>query len=231
MTTQNRADDLAMLLSTDWFFGAWGVLGLSSTSTDRLAIREGCRRIVSGVLAECDSYWDADFSPARLEKTALQLIGLFGSLSLDDHDHRIITKLTYGTSDLGDLGLDASLITNLIWSLVSEYRTNEEMQTAISKSAFDRIEETASTLDVEEFIVQLGGAQSTEWDERLRLATPDNPTHLIDVAREMSRRIDAFPKLWNHLRELLSEQEFASLCAWLSLSSQRLAGKDALGLR
>ena len=231
MATQNGADDLAMLLSTDWFFGAWGMLGLSGTSTDRLAIRDGCRLIVNGLLAESDSYWDADFSPARLKKTALQLAGLFGSPNSDDHDHRTITNLTYGTNDFGDSGLDASLITSLIWLLISEYRTNEEMQASISRSAFDSIDDATNKLDAEELIVQLGNARSTEWDERLSRATPDNPTHLIDVAREMSRRIEAFPRLWNHLRELLSEHEFASLCAWLNRSSQQLAGKDVLALR
>jgi hypothetical protein len=232
MTTQNRADDLAMLLSTDWFFGAWGMLGLSSTSKDRLAIRAGCRLIVNDVLAECDDYWEADFSPARLEKTAQHLIGLFSSADVDNHDQETIKKLTYGTSSVDGLTPQASLVFNLIWLLISEYRLNEEMRAAVSESAFEHIEAAAiSASDSEDLIVRLGSVQSTEWDERLKRATTDNPNHLIDVAREMSRQIDAFPKLWNHLRERLSEREFASLCVWLSQSSQLLAGKDVLGSR
>ncbi|KAL0630430.1 hypothetical protein Q9L58_010723 [Maublancomyces gigas] len=158
------------------------------------------------------------------------LFHLFDSTGSGNTDRRLIEKLTYGSADVGAPRLDESLITNLIWLLIAEYRTDEEMQAAIPNNAFDRIEETANMQDSEEFIIQLGNGQSTEWDAALKRATPDTPNHLIDVARELSRQVDAFPKLWSRLCEILSEQEFASFTAWLNLSSQRLTGKNAVDL-
>src|SRR5215470_15905210 len=75
MTTP-RIDIVLMLLSTDWFYDHWDMIGLDIDQSKRRLFHTGCRDIVKEIMSGETDYWQTDFSEIRLSKTQEALTAL-----------------------------------------------------------------------------------------------------------------------------------------------------------
>ena len=67
------ADQLAMLLSTDWFLPHWRLIGIDAGSND-IAFQQRCRGIVRNLIGEASEYYHISFTETRLATTRMALV-------------------------------------------------------------------------------------------------------------------------------------------------------------
>ena len=62
-------DHLVMLLSADWFFPYWDLIGIFTKDKRKSLLREGCREIVRQIMSTATQYYGTNFSVARVKES------------------------------------------------------------------------------------------------------------------------------------------------------------------
>lgn len=214
MQMEKRVDQLVMLLSTDWFFPYWPVIGLWVELPSRQRLQQQCRRITAQFMAGEDQYWWVSASAGRLQQTrdALQTAVVAESLPAGTLLHwpellagktRMLNSysnwLTCATEALFDQG-------------VSQLSLCPEDACMLEHALLNY---GAQRVDFE----QLAISSSTLWDDKIRRQTADLPTHLTDYFGFQDDAQGWFASFWLQVQQSLSPDGVTQLqrcyCSWL----------------
>src|SRR6267142_2238588 len=108
-------DIIVMLLSSDWFFEKWSLLGLDAELNDKRRLQELCRRIVGQILANAKKYWSADFSEERKSVTSRMFFDSVACRGLGD-------SFTSGIRELASIDgrRESDRTFDLLFSMITE---------------------------------------------------------------------------------------------------------------
>lgn len=218
-TVNNSIDHLVMLLSTDWFKGHWGVIGIHLNERTTAPIREVCREIVGRIMSGAKEYWLTNFSDERKQETRLMLEGLVEKLGLD----QVMAGPIRDWSDLSNEDLDAgALFATLTEEMLSQEIAEHgpDVDGAI-KSIVARAWDAAPCISVD--FEELCLDSKTDWDIYVRGLTPELPTALSDKLI-CFLRARAFRVLWLSIRELLTPSQREQLLIWYQVMGRSRAG-------
>jgi hypothetical protein len=220
-----RTDDIALLLSTDWFLQVWGECGLQSPVEAAVAMKKECRSIVQGFVGENDSFWDVEYSLPRMKETEHQLINAMRVSRLIASDQEVFSDLIHGNTARRDTHGDASLILNLLNMLVADAERDKEMLDGITPTMLAKVKvELGRSTDYSGIVAQL----HSEWDKWVASITSEIPELLTNVARDVHDYNGPVGTLWGRLRSSMTDLEMASLEQWLNHWGQYLAGRLAV---
>jgi hypothetical protein len=218
------ADNLSMLMSSDWFMDAWELCGLHPSSVSRSLIQKKCRLIVEKIVGGCSTYWDAEFSERRGAETKNQLIQVLDAAHLARSDMAICERYLDGKDDIEGELVHPSLVPTLFSLFVSEHRRGEGLPGQFRRDSVMRIEEALEAVNSEQPIVEAGSNISSKWDRWLGSLTPDIPSFTVDVARELAQYAGPHTRLAAALKVVLTAEELSQLDRWLQASAEELAG-------
>jgi len=86
-------DKVVMLLSADWFFPHWHLIGIFTNDKKKSVLREGCREVVRQIMSSATQYWQTNFSVARVTETRSMLDALLKRCDLEEATANRITGL------------------------------------------------------------------------------------------------------------------------------------------
>src|SRR5580698_2995681 len=86
-------DKLVMLLSSDWFFPYWDLIGIFTNKKRKSLLSEGCREIVRQIMSTATQYWHTNFSEARVKETRAMLDALIKRCDLEQVNANRIASL------------------------------------------------------------------------------------------------------------------------------------------
>jgi hypothetical protein len=81
MKTEINKDYLLMILSSDWFYDFWWLVGIVGSETEKKLLQSGLRPIVEQIISGAKEYWLTDFSTERKNKTDLLMDSLIKEFS------------------------------------------------------------------------------------------------------------------------------------------------------
>jgi hypothetical protein len=191
---ERAIDKIIMLLSTDWFFDQWLVVGLDIDEEIRRTIQVGCRRIVIEMIGTARDYWHASFSEERVSNTRMMFDKL---LAQSEAKFTAISSINALIAPANNQTVDSGTqwallhLTELIISGSSE-ANNVELEPRLKRnlSVMWREWEWVET-DCEGASVN----SASEWDKKVRDLTPDLPSRLCDyLSQEIigSRKFEIF---------------------------------------
>ncbi|QNK67698.1 hypothetical protein [Variovorax sp. PAMC26660] len=221
-----RTDDLALLLSTDWFLQLWGTCGLLSPSPAAAEMNRQCREIVRDFVGENTRYWDVEYSRSRMKKTEDRFLQAMSVARLVAHDRETLSGLNQGQSSNTHSLENTSLIFNLLMLLTSNGVADKDMRDGITPSMFQKIQASLAKHADEDRSEIVGAASQarTRWDAWAAQITSEIPGLLLGVARDVYDYNGPAAALWGSLRSGMSESEMSALKLWLNHWGQELAG-------
>jgi hypothetical protein len=217
------ADNLSMLLSSDWFFNVWNLCGLQSGEEVRLRVQKGSRSIVKRIVDGCANYWDSEFSETRGLRTKGELDSLLAQTGMPSDDQIVCKRYLDGVDESSDSSRDLAIVETLCSLFLSEHRQSEGVPGQFRQSAVACIEAALDEASSERLLLAAGANAESEWDLWLRQLTPDLPTFSLDTARELARLAGSHARLLAGLRAGLTSDELNRLGDWLSKSAAELA--------
>ena len=213
-------DNVVMLLSADWFFPHWHLIGIFANDRKKSLLREGCREIVRQIMGTSTQYYGTNFSVARVKETRAMLDSLIKRCDLEQVSaNRISGLISRGyspiddgtrwllvimTEQLLDRSVDASIDTAITEGLRKEWNQLENL---------DKIDFQASCLN-----------SASNWDRYLRNATPDQPTMLADQVFAVASD-SKFDLLWGFINMKLTFKQKPELLSWYRSRAQSLTGQ------
>src|ERR1700685_961556 len=81
------ADKLIMLLSTDWFFEYWPLIGLCIEKNRRNCLKTECREFVTQFVGGASEYWNISFAEDRLTATQTDFLAAARKCGIDSVNH------------------------------------------------------------------------------------------------------------------------------------------------
>lgn len=167
------ADYVAMLLSTDWFFPYWPMIGLE-VGDERACFKEGCREIVKELMAGAEQYYDVAFTADHLAATRHSMLGLARQCNFSSKATQRIDELCTPKVKHNEMQTTAWMFRMI---LMKELLYDEQLDANIRELLLRAHEQFASdNVALERCCVQ----SSTEWDIYTRSLTPDLPACLSD---------------------------------------------------
>ncbi|HEX7286558.1 MAG TPA: hypothetical protein VF532_10265 [Candidatus Angelobacter sp.] len=213
MVSDNAADKVAMLLSTDWFQPYWPVIGLNVTLESMSCIQKGCRDIVSSMVGVAEEYWLISFSEERVRATREAVLALAGRCGLDAASAERLNDLCRERPQREEREKTAWLFRMVLAELAGDNSLTPEVRLVL--------ENADGTFQFDDkFHAQSG------WDRRIRDLTPDLPTFLSDW---ISVGVLAEAALDHILTSLNTEQQ-QLLRARFKVAAVRLTGLNEAAL-
>ena len=213
-------DKLVMLLSADWFFPHWHLIGIFTTDKRKSLLREGCRELVRQIMSTAKQYWETNFSEARVKDTRAMLDALLKRCELEEVNANRITGLISREDSHVDDGTR--------WLLVSmteqllDGSITAPLDTAI-KEGLRREWHELQNLDEIDFEERCLNSASM-WDRYLRNATPDLPAMLADYVSAIASK-SKFDVLWGFITVNLTAKQRHDLLSWYRSTGQSLTGE------
>lgn len=187
-------DKIAMLLSTDWFFPYWKLVGIEVPKKGEF--QAGCREIVRGFVKQATSYYNIDFSEERFEATR----GAFRKLSVRV-GFQGDNKESGWKFELASLD-DRHQLETASW-LFNSVRERLLADGDLERKVRETLQEVKETHSNMPNFGQLCVESQSEWDAYIRSLTPELPNSLADwVAVSLIPSLE----LWQVLRHLNSTQ-------------------------
>jgi hypothetical protein len=217
------ADNLSILLSSDWFINAWNLCGLHSGETVRSHVQKGCRSIVESITDGCATYWESEFSESRGLHTRTELIAVFQRSGIAYEDRAVCERYLDGVDEPPELSGNLTLVETLCSLFVSEHGRGEGTPGQFGVQAIACIEAALDEMSSERMLVVAGSHAGTKWDQWLRQLTPDLPTFTVDTARDLARHAGSHAKLFGQIRSGLTADELCQFGSWLCKSAAELA--------
>jgi hypothetical protein len=221
-----NADKLAMLLSTDWFFNYWSMIGLIAEDGQRASIQLACRDVVKKMMSGADVYWNVSFSPDRLARTKSDLIdGCMASGA----DKPLIDCIKTVASDELTSSYDSTSSSML--ALMTD-------QLARAPGADDLFEidvelkreiqnlwsnDGCSDIDFEQICL----SSTDSWDAYTRSLTPDLPMMLADYLSGLLDVIDdRFLSLWSRIVKTMPVQDVSRIRSGYLKAAHKIVDPD-----
>ena len=217
-----KVDIIVMLLSSDWFFEKWSLLGLDAELNDKRRLQESCRRIVGQILANAKKYWSADFSEERESETSRMFFDAVASSSLRDSFASRVRELA---SLDGRRESDRTF--NLLLSMITEALIARRPQ-SVPPSVIESVARKWRILVSDELdsLHTLAEGSQTPWDAHLRGLTPDLPTRLPDWVFTTCGQTSDCQKFWNSLADSLSSADRTTLIDWYAAEAREITGEE-----
>lgn len=164
-------DKLAMLLSTDWFFPYWRLVGIEVPK--KVEFQSGCREIVRGFVKQATSYYNIDFSEERCESTRGAFRRLSVRVGFEGDGKESGWKLELASlDDRHQLETTAWLFSTVRKTLLADENLEKNIREALQ-------EVNKARLNMPNFGDLCLESQS-EWDVYIRSLTPELPNSLAD---------------------------------------------------
>ena len=213
-------DHLVMLLSVDWFFPYWHLIGIFTTDKRKSLLRDGCREVVHQIMSTETQYYEANFSAARVTKSRAMLDALLKRCDLEKTNVNRILAIISTDGSPGDEGT-RWLIVRMTEQLLDASVT-EPLDNAITEG-LRRMRDERRDLGEIDFIECCLNSKST-WDQYLRNATPDQPTMLADYLSAIVSDSE-FELLWGFISVNLTVKQRHELLSWYRSRGQSLTGE------
>lgn len=212
-------DKLTMLLSTDWFFDYWPVIGLMVPDEGREAIQGVCRIEVERLMGGEESYWHTSFADERITGTRSRLCDAFRNKVADPTV--IGSLLGTDSAQHGSIAANSSsLLSSLTQLIVSDPESGGGLIGADLQGKLTRAWNISEGINID--FHALCEHSQTKWDKYIRSLTSDLPTMLADfLAVEILTR-DRFAAFWISLDKGLSSPEKISLIKWYETTATML---------
>lgn len=213
-------DKLVMLLSADWFFPHWHLIGVFTEDKKKFLLREGFREMVRQIMSDTTQYWETNFSAARVKESRAMLEALLKRCDLEDVTANRITDLISREElpiDEGTRWLLVSMTEQLL-----EGSITTPLDTAITE-VLRREWDQWQNLDEIDF-KRCCLNSTSNWDQYLRNATPDLPTMLADYVSAIASN-SKFEVLWGFINVNLTVKQRHDLLSWYRSTGQSLTGE------
>jgi len=213
-------DKLVMLLSADWFFPHWHLIGIFTKDKRKSLLREGCREIVRQIMSNATQYYGTNFSVARVKESRAMLDALLKRCDLEEVSvNRIVGIISSEGSpiDEGTRWLIVCMTEQLLDGSVTA-----PQDVAITEG-LRRLRDERINLDEIDFKKCCLNSAST-WDQYLRNATPDQPTMLADYVSAIASNSE-FELLWGFINVSLTAKQRYELLSWYRARGQSLTGE------
>jgi hypothetical protein len=218
-------DQLAMLLSTDWFLGQWTLFGMKSDVPAREAMKEKCRTIVSQLFNGESDYWLVSFEDARIRNTYDSFFSAAVESKLHTSDIEFLREIADQTQGEMKEANNTSLLKSLTQLLVSD--SSPGVVKNLSSEVVAAIASTFAATSVNEVdFVPLCLISNTDWDKKIRDMTSGLPEYLADFASDVCERMLHFVQFWRQLNEKISLNERAQLLEWYSDTALELTKRN-----
>lgn len=218
-------DQLAMLLSTDWFAEKWYLFGMRSDLPAREAMRQKCRAIVSQLFDGEIDYWLISFDDTRIRSTYTSFFAAAIDSGLHASDVEFLRQIADQTPAEVKESENTALLKSLTDLLVSDSSpdvaknlTGKVIATVISTYA------ATSVIDVD-FVARCLNS-NTDWDIKLRNMTSGLPEYLADFATDICEQRHHFVQFWARLVERISENERKGLLQWYENTALELTKRS-----
>jgi len=206
-----NADKLVMLLSTDWFFNYWSMIGLIAEDGQRASIQLACRNVVKKMMSGADVYWNVSFSPDRLARTKSDLIdGCIASGA----DKSLIECIKTVASDELTSSYDStssSMLALMTDQLARAPGADDLLEIDVElKRAIQNLwtNDGRSDIDFEQICL----SSTDSWDAYTRSLTPDLPMMLADYLSGLLDVIDdRFLSLWSRIVKTMPIQDVSRI--------------------
>ena len=213
-------DKVAMLLSADWFFPHWHLIGIFAEDNKRSLLREGCREIVRQIMGTATQYWHTNFSAARVNETRAMLEALIKRCDLEPVSTNRITSLISREDSPVDNGTRWLLV--MMTEQLLDKSVPAALDTAITeqlRGGWDELQ-NLDDIDFQEYCLN----SATTWDRYLRDATPDLPGMLADYVSAIASD-SKFDVLWRFINAKLTARQRHELISWYRSTGQSLTGE------
>lgn len=160
-----------MLLSSDWFFEKWWLLGLRASLKEKGNPQERCRQIVKQMLGSAQQYWLVNFSEERESVTSRKFFDAVSSCGLANSFASRIREVADGK---GARESDNNF--NLLFSTITEALIARPPH-ALPASVIESVTANWRLLASNELdsLDSLAERSQTSWDIYLRGLTPTAP--------------------------------------------------------
>ena len=213
-------DKLVMLLSSDWFFPYWDLIGIFTNNKRKSLLSEGCREIVRQIMSTATQYWHTNFSEARVKETRAMLDALIKRCDLEQVNANRIASLISTEDSHVDEGT-RWLIVCMTEQLLDGTAT-APLDVAITEG-LRRVGDERINLDEIDLKECCLNSPST-WDRYLRNATPDLPAMLADYVSAIASNSE-FELLWGFINVNLTAKQRHELLSWYRSTGQSLTGE------
>lgn len=216
-------DKIVFLLSTDWFFDKWVLMGVHLDSGVRRRVQQGCREIVKQIMssAEGESYFCTSFAESRTRETMTLLDSLLKKSNVDlpiIHESNKSCTEEHSTEEW----LLASITTELLSRLDDANPPDLDRET---------LNVIASAWDVTSFELENDPLEeacrdsSTSWDQYIRSLTPGLPTYLSDFYN-VHIACSRFQAAWRIIMHRLRTDQTNKLVRFYKSVAMDLAQQD-----
>lgn len=218
-------DQLAMLLSTDWFLGQWIIFGMKSDMPARETMKEKCRTIVLQLFDGESDYWLVSFEDTRIRSTYDSFFSAAIESKLHISDIEFLREIADQTQIEMKEASNISLLKSLTQLLVSE--PSPEVVKNLSSEVVAEIASAfvAASVNEMDFVAPCLNS-NTDWDKKIREMTSGLPEYLADFASDVCERTQYFVQFWRQLNEKFSSKERAQLLEWYSDTAFELTKRN-----
>jgi hypothetical protein len=213
-------DKLVMLLSADWFFYHWQLIGIFTVDGTKSFVQKGCREIVKQIMSGATQYWETSFSEARVKETQAMLNALLKRSDLAEVTTSRITGLFLRPESFIDEGT-RWLLVSMTEQLLDGAANAPQDATIIE--ALRREWNQWQKVDEIDFN-KLCLTSATPWDLYLRNTTSDLPAMLADYVCAIASQ-SKFEVLWGFINVSLTVKQRHELLAWYRAKGQSLTGE------
>lgn len=218
-------DQLAMLLSTDWFLGQSALFGMKSDVPAREAMKEKCRDVVLRLFDGESDYWLVSFEDARIRNTYDRFFSAAVESKLHTSDIEFLRQIADQTQSEMKEADNTLLLKSLTQLLVSD--SSSEVVKNLSSEVVATIASTFAAASINEMdFVSVCLGSNTDWDKKIRGMTPGLPEYLADFASDICERMLHFVQFWRQLNEKISSDERAQLLGWYSDTALELTKRS-----
>jgi hypothetical protein len=219
------ADQLIMLLSTDWFSPHWAAAGLTIEPRGKAGLQQDCRAMVRDFVGSAPEYWLVSFAEARINETNQKFMAALQRQNLDqatiDRISDIVIRLSEEDPESRSVWLLADLTRQLVAHKAKNPTGHSEITERVLGDAWEMCEPKIP--DLHEVCRQ----SATEWDRYIAGLTPDLPTMLADYAAAIFLR-NRLLCYWRILEKTLSAAEKSALIRWYVLEAARITVRPLL---
>lgn len=214
-------DQLAMLLSTDWFLGQRTLLCPKSDESAQVVMQQKCRAIVEYLLDGASDYWQVSFKDARLRDTSDSFFTAAVESGLHDADIELLRVIANQSDSTEKEADNISLLGNLTQLLISE--SSSEVIIDIPEELIARIAPFFLANNVSRSVlVSLCLGSTSVWDRNIREKTTDIPDMLGDFLLTLYKQTYHFVEFWRKVVENTSSDERTQLLEWYRRAANEL---------
>lgn len=170
-------DYVVMLLSTDWFFPYWHILGITDSTRKTEVVKDKFRDLVKSIIGCSIQYWYVSFSEGRLKHTRGIFEEIVRASPLNEYSKCSLKSLISANER------PKNIKENMFFhDLTREIIANSESilnENVLNKRICDAVAKTWAKCEIDGLdFVRSSTDSLTAWDVYIRSLTPDQPSLL-----------------------------------------------------